>query len=297
VAPIGLSITDSTFFHHVAVTKNSTTLTFYVDGVGVDASPFTGTFAASNTLMIGARTDSFQNFFYGAIDEVRFFDRALTATEISAIVDPGSAGKCKPPTPTPTPTATATSTPTATATVTPTATATSTPTATATVTPTATATSTPTATATVTPTATATSTPTATATATPIATATATPTPTSTPTPAYNAQIQPPINADGTSIFNANRGVIPVKFTLTQDGSPTCALPPATIALTRTAGGIIGPINESVYVMSADNGSNFRIDGCQYIYNLGSGALGTGTYRVDIMISGVTVGSATFKLK
>ena len=100
VAPIGLSVTDSNFFHHVAVTKNGTTLTFYVDGVGVEASPFTGTFAASTTLMIGARTDSFSNFFYGAIDEVRFFDRALTAAEISAIVDPGSAGKCKPPTPT-----------------------------------------------------------------------------------------------------------------------------------------------------------------------------------------------------
>ena len=90
-----------------------------------------------------------------------------------------------------------------------------------------------------------------------------TPTPMPTPTPAYNAQIRPPINADGTSIFNANRGVIPVKCTLTQDGSPTCALPPATIALTRTADGNIGPINESVYVMSADNGSNFRIDDCQ----------------------------------
>jgi len=183
--------------------------------------------------MIGARADSFQNFFYGPIEEVRFFDRALTATEISAIVDPGSAGKCKPPTPTPTPT------------------------------------------------------PTATATSTPTATATATPTPT--PTPAYNAQIQPPINA--------NRGVIPVKFRLTQDGSPTCALPAATIALTRTAGGNIGPINESVYVMSADNGSNFRIDDCQYIYNLSSSALGTGTYRVDITINGATVGSASFKLK
>ena len=93
VAPIGLSITDSTFFHHVAVTKNGTTLTFYVDGVGVQASPFTGTFAASTTLMIGARTDSFSNFFYGAIDEVRFFDRALTATEISAIVEPRQRGQ------------------------------------------------------------------------------------------------------------------------------------------------------------------------------------------------------------
>jgi hypothetical protein len=88
-----------------------------------------------------------------------------------------------------------------------------------------------------------------------------------------------------------------VKFTLTEDGTPTCALPPATIALARTAGGIIGPINESVYVMSADNGSNFRIDGCQYVYNLSSSALGTGTYRVDITINGATVGSASFRLK
>jgi hypothetical protein len=88
-----------------------------------------------------------------------------------------------------------------------------------------------------------------------------------------------------------------VKFTLSEDGTPTCALPPATIALTRTAGGNIGPINESIYVMSADNGSNFRIDGCQYLYNLSSSGLGPGTYSVDIMIDGATVGSATFKLK
>jgi len=74
-------------------------------------------------------------------------------------------------------------------------------------------------------------------------------------------------------------------------------LPPATIALTRTVGANIGMVNESVYVMSADNGSNFRIDGCQYVYNLSSSALGAGTYRVDIMIDGATVGSATFKLK
>lgn len=185
------------------------------------------------------------------------------------------------PTPTPTPTATATATPTATATATPTVAPTPTPSPT----PAATAT------ATATPTATATATPTATA------TATATPTPTPTPTPGYSAQIQPPINADGTSAFNANRGVVPVKFTLTLNGTFTCALPPATIAVTRTAGGTVGGVNESVYSIAADNGSNFKIDGCQYVFNLSSSALGTGTYRVDVMINGQVVGSATFKLK
>jgi hypothetical protein len=91
--------------------------------------------------------------------------------------------------------------------------------------------------------------------------------------------------------------VVPVKFTLTQGGVPTCDLPPATIALTRTGGGVMGQINESTYIDSADSGSNFRISDCQYIYNLNSGALGVGIYRVDILINGQVVGSATFELK
>jgi sugar lactone lactonase YvrE len=113
----------------------------------------------------------------------------------------------------------------------------------------------------------------------------------------FTGQIQQPINADGTSVFNVRRGVVPVKFTLTQGGVATCTLPPATIAVTRTAGGTIGAIDESIYTGSADTGSNFRIDNCQYVYNLSSGALGVGTYRVDIMINGQVVGSATFQLK
>jgi hypothetical protein len=88
-----------------------------------------------------------------------------------------------------------------------------------------------------------------------------------------------------------------VKFTLTLNGVATCGLPPATIALTRTAGGVMGPVDEEIYVGSADNGSNFRIDGCQYIYNLASRELGAGTYRVDIMINSQVVGSATFALR
>jgi hypothetical protein len=116
------------------------------------------------------------------------------------------------------------------------------------------------------------------------------------PTPSYTAQVQPPINADGTSTFNVRRGVVPVKFNLTQGGVATCDLPPATIAVTRTAGGVIGEINESVYSGNADTGSNFRIDNCQYAYNVNSRALGAGTYRVDILIDGQVVGNAVFAL-
>jgi len=97
-----------------------------------------------------------------------------------------------------------------------------------------------------------------------------------TSTPLYKAFVQPPINADGSSIFKANRGVIPVKFNLTINNTSTCALPPATISVTRTAGGVIGSVDESIYTMAADSGSSFRIDSsaCQYIYNLGASSLG-----------------------
>jgi hypothetical protein len=67
--------------------------------------------------------------------------------------------------------------------------------------------------------------------------------------------------------------------------------------VTRTAGGTTGEIDESVYTGPADNGSNFRINSCQYIYNLSASALGVGTYRVDIKINGQIVGSATFALR
>jgi hypothetical protein len=113
----------------------------------------------------------------------------------------------------------------------------------------------------------------------------------------FKAQVQQPINADGTSVFNVRRGVVPVKFTLTYDGAATCVLPAATIALTRTSGGTTGAIDESVYSGSADTGSNFRTDSCQYMYNLSASALGVGTYRVDTLINGTVVGSATFQLK
>lgn len=115
-------------------------------------------------------------------------------------------------------------------------------------------------------------------------------------TPSYAGQVQAPINPDGSSTFSVRRGVVPVKFTLTLGDVATCDLPPATIAVTRTAGGVIGQVNETVYSGNADTGSNFRIDSCQYVYNLNSRALGVGTYRVDILIDSQVVGNAAFAL-
>ena len=119
---------------------------------------------------------------------------------------------------------------------------------------------------------------------------------TNSPSP-YQALIQQPINSDGTSVFNAKRGVIPVKFTLNLNGVATCQLPAATISLARAAGGTTGAIDETLYLQAADNGLNFRISGCQYVYNLTASSLGSGAYRVDITINGAVAGSGVFALK
>ena len=116
-------------------------------------------------------------------------------------------------------------------------------------------------------------------------------------TPVYRAFVQQPINTDGSSVFNANRGVISVRFNLTQFGLSTCALPPATIAVTRAVGGVIEPVPESVYMTNADDGSKFRSNGCRYTYKLSASALGVGTYRIDISIGGIMFGHAVFSLQ
>ena len=98
-------------------------------------------------------------------------------------------------------------------------------------------------------------------------------------------------------MFNANRGVVPLKFSLVFGGASTCSLPAATLVLTRTDGAAPGVINETVYTGSADTGSNFRNNGCHYVYNLSSSSLTPGKYRVDIKIGAEVVGSARFGLK
>jgi hypothetical protein len=113
----------------------------------------------------------------------------------------------------------------------------------------------------------------------------------------FAAQVQDPINVDGSSVFNAKKGVVPVKFALTLGNVPTCTLPTASIVLVRTSGSTPGTIDESVYENSSDNGSYFRVSGCQYVYNVASKALGAGTYKVQIVLGTSVVGSGTFGLK
>ncbi len=85
-------------WHHASVVKEAPgSRRIYVDGV------LTGTSATTlgATTVTNARIGGLAQFnhtpqeFIGAIDEVEVFNRALTASEIQAIVAAGSAGKCK----------------------------------------------------------------------------------------------------------------------------------------------------------------------------------------------------------
>jgi len=117
--------------------------------------------------------------------------------------------------------------------------------------------------------------------------------------PALVAAIQSPVAADGSSVFNANRGVVPVKFALTLSGTTTCQLPAATISVFRKSGNTEVPINQTDFILPSDTGTNFRIDtaSCQYLYNLAVKSLGTGVYVVQINVGGDVVGIAVFGLK
>ena len=94
---IGTSTITDTNYHHVAVTKQGGTVTFYIDGVADAPVSYDPVFTFTTGAAIGARGDNnAQNAFFGDIDEFSIYNRSLTAAEIQAIFDAGSAGKCKP---------------------------------------------------------------------------------------------------------------------------------------------------------------------------------------------------------
>jgi hypothetical protein len=93
--------------HVAAVWRGGTDLELYWNGTEITATLFsegsTPTMTADNDVPVNiGRVESFSGthvgpaaFFHGLIDEVEIFDRALSASEILAIYNAGSDGKCK----------------------------------------------------------------------------------------------------------------------------------------------------------------------------------------------------------
>lgn len=97
----GSAITEGVW-QHLAATWDGTTVTFYVNGQADGSAGFSGPIPANdNNLGVGARPTSAINggpafFFAGAVDDVRIFDRALTAQEVADLFT-GTVSDLEPP--------------------------------------------------------------------------------------------------------------------------------------------------------------------------------------------------------
>src|SRR6266545_5835103 len=69
-------------WQHLAATYDGTTARFYIDGTEVANRTFTGTVGNSNVWRVGAYGSSPGGFFDGLIDDVRIYNRALSAVEV-----------------------------------------------------------------------------------------------------------------------------------------------------------------------------------------------------------------------
>ncbi|VVB89475.1 Concanavalin A-like lectin/glucanases superfamily protein [uncultured archaeon] len=75
-------------WHQVAYTISGTTLTFYIDGSSSGSSTLLYSRSGTNgNLYIGVENPAPKNYFNGLIDEVRIYNRALSAEEIKAEYD------------------------------------------------------------------------------------------------------------------------------------------------------------------------------------------------------------------
>lgn len=84
--------------HHVAAVFDdaANTVNLYVDGSSVHSASYSGSIpGSSNDVLLGKYWADTGGEFSGLIDEVEIFNRALSAAEIQAIYNAGSAGKCK----------------------------------------------------------------------------------------------------------------------------------------------------------------------------------------------------------
>lgn len=87
------AVTD-TNLHHAAVTKSNGSVVFYLDGVAYNYGTYNTTFSFTTQASIGADGGTQSQSFYGLIDELAVYNRALTAAEIQSIYNSGSSGKC-----------------------------------------------------------------------------------------------------------------------------------------------------------------------------------------------------------
>jgi hypothetical protein len=108
----------------------------------------------------------------------------------------------------------------------------------------------------------------------------------------------PPVNNDGSSVFKLNR-TVPAKFQLkNSDGSfMTDAL--AKLYVGKVSDQVVGSYTEPESTSAADSGNTFRYDAdaSQYVFNLGTKGLSTGTWALQVAVNGIVMKEVWISLK
>jgi hypothetical protein len=87
-------VTDTNNFHHVAMTKSGSDVMLYIDGAGESVGPYDPGFVFNGPMAIGARGGDYASSFFGNIDEITIYNRALASNEIQSIYIANNIGKC-----------------------------------------------------------------------------------------------------------------------------------------------------------------------------------------------------------
>jgi hypothetical protein len=104
-----------------------------------------------------------------------------------------------------------------------------------------------------------------------------------------------PINPDGSSIFKRG-STIPVKFRLTGASAGIKNLV-AKLANAKVSNGITGTFVEAASTCGADSGNTFRYEGGQYVFNLSTRSLATGTWSLKVDLGDGVVHAVNVSLK
>jgi len=87
---LGPSITD-TNWHQIVLTKVGANIVFYVDGMPKSTQSYNVTFTFNGSLGVGYRPDNADNSFYGTLDELRIYNRALSTNDVMQLYTLSSA--------------------------------------------------------------------------------------------------------------------------------------------------------------------------------------------------------------
>ena len=96
-----ISVNDGTW-HHVALVRQTTTATLYLDGAVHGSGSTEGITIIANTARVRFGTDvcvgvnGVTHPYKGELDEIQYFNVALTSSQIQDIYNAGAAGQCKP---------------------------------------------------------------------------------------------------------------------------------------------------------------------------------------------------------